>query len=58
MDMVNKQLTPEQVEGLKQFAEERKERINRVLAKYSEINGKLVKTKPNEKTNIHSAKRK
>lgn len=58
MDTVNKQLTPEQVEGLKKFDAERKERIKRVLAKYSEINGKLVKTKPNEKTNIHSSKRK
>lgn len=58
MGTVNKQLTPEKVEGLKQFETERKERIKRVLSKYSEINGKLVKTKPNEKTNIHSAKRK
>lgn len=51
-------LTPEQIEGLKQFEAERKERIKRVLAKYYEINGKLVKTKPNEKNIIHSAKRK
>ena len=51
-------LTPEQIEGLKQFEAERKERIKRVLSKYSEINGKLVKTKPNEKTTIHISKRK
>lgn len=51
-------LTPDQIKGLKQFEAERKERIKRVLAKYSEINGKLVKTKPNEKNIIHSAKRK
>ena len=58
MDTANKQLTREQIEGLKQFEAERQERIKRVLAKYSEINGKLVKTKPNEKNIINSAKRK
>lgn len=36
-------LTPEQIEGLKQFEYERKERIKRVMDLYVEVNGKLVK---------------
>lgn len=36
-------LTPEQIEGLKQFEAERKERIKRVMDLYVEVNGKLVK---------------
>lgn len=36
-------LTPEKIEGLKQFEAERKERIKRVLNLYVEVNGKLVK---------------
>lgn len=35
-------LTPEQIEGLKQFEAERKERIKRVMDLYVEVNGKLV----------------
>ena len=36
-------LTTEQIEGLKQFYAERKERIKRVMDLYVEVNGKLVK---------------
>lgn len=36
-------LTPEQIEGLKQFEYERKERIKRVMDMYVEVNGKLIK---------------
>lgn len=36
-------LTPEQIEGLKQFEAERKDRIKRVMDMYVEVNGKLVK---------------
>ena len=36
-------LTPEQIEGLKQFKAERKERIKRVMDLYVEVNGKLIK---------------
>ena len=36
-------LTHEQIEGLKQFEAERKERIKRVMDLYVEVNGKLVK---------------
>ena len=45
MDAFNKQLTPEQIEGIKQFEKERAERIDRVMAKYKLVNGKLVKIK-------------
>ena len=44
MDIPNSNiLTPGQIEGLKQFEAERKERIKRVLDMYVEVNGKLVK---------------
>lgn len=43
MDTVNKHLTPEQVEGLKQFEADRAEIIARVMSKYRLVNGKLVK---------------
>lgn len=36
-------LTTEQIEGLKQFEAERKNRIKRVMDMYVEVNGKLVK---------------
>lgn len=36
-------LTPEQIEGLKQFEAERKQRIKRVMDMYVEVNSKLVK---------------
>lgn len=44
MDIPNSNtLTLEQIEGLKQFEAERKERIKRVMDMYVEVNGKLVK---------------
>lgn len=39
------QLTPEQIEGIKQFEKERAEIITRVMSKYKLINGKWVKIK-------------
>lgn len=45
MDPTNKQLTPEQIEGIKQFEKDRAEIISSVMSNYVLINGKLVKIK-------------
>lgn len=46
MDLSNSNLlTPEQIEGIKQFEKDRAERIARVMSKYVLVNGKLVKIK-------------
>ncbi len=39
----NIQITPEQTEGIRQLEALRKERIERVMAMYVEVNGKLIK---------------
>lgn len=42
-------LTPEQIEGIKQFEKDRVEIINRVMAKYKVVNGKWVKIELDKK---------
>lgn len=45
MDTANKQLTRQQIEGIKQFEKDRAEIIARVMSKYKLINGKWIKIK-------------
>ena len=45
------QITSEQIEGIRQLEALRKERIERVMAMYVEVNGKMVKKNKRDKKN-------
>jgi hypothetical protein len=47
--MIIKELTPEQIEGIRLHDEQRKELCEKVLEKYRDENGNIVRTKKKKK---------